>query len=91
MCPRGKGDWREGVQFLRKPEKRRDPEGVTEIGERAFDGCEKLKSVVIPEGLTKIGAGAFSDCEKLESVVIPKGVTKIGQVRSVIAKSWKAS
>ena len=38
------------------------PEGVTEIGSSAFEGCTGLTSVVIPESLTSIGRGAFSGC-----------------------------
>lgn len=31
------------------------PEGVTEIGEKAFRACESLESVVIPPSVTAIG------------------------------------
>jgi len=54
------------------------PDGVTAIGENAFNKCESLKSVVIPEIVREIGKCAFHYCEALESVVIPKGVTAIG-------------
>lgn len=54
------------------------PDGVTAIGENAFNKCESLKSVVIPESVREIGKCAFHYCEALESVVIPKGVTAIG-------------
>lgn len=54
------------------------PDGVTAIGENAFNKCESLKSVVIPESMREIGKCAFHYCEALESVVIPKGVTAIG-------------
>lgn len=30
------------------------PEGVTRIGDRAFENCKSLQSVVIPEGVTRI-------------------------------------
>ena len=54
------------------------PEGVTEIGGWAFNGCKSLTSVVIPESVKKIGWNAFEDCESLSSVVIPASVTEIG-------------
>ena len=54
------------------------PEGVTEIGWRAFHSCDALTSIVIPEGVTEIGDSAFYGCKALTSIVIPEGVTKIG-------------
>ncbi len=53
--------------------------GVTNIGNRAFDGCDNLTSVTIPESVTGIGNGAFDGCSSLASVTIPDGVTSIGQ------------
>ena len=44
------------------------PDGVTEIGEEAFEGCEALVSVTIPDGVTKIGRNAFGSCFALVSV-----------------------
>ena len=38
------------------------PEGVTAIGDNAFEGCESLKSIAIPDSVTAIGAGAFEGC-----------------------------
>ena len=55
------------------------PDGVTEIGEKAFAYCTSLASVVIPEGVKSIGTEAFRDCESLSSVTIPEGVTEIGR------------
>ena len=54
------------------------PEGVTSIGDYAFDWCTSLTSVTIPEGVTNIGNCAFYNCRGLTSVTIPEGVTSIG-------------
>ncbi len=54
------------------------PDGITEIGERAFDRRDRLISVTIPESVTKIGENAFSGCSGLTSVTIPDSVTSIG-------------
>ena len=54
------------------------PEGVTEIGNGAFSGCESLASVEIPPSVTGIGRLAFRGCTSLESVEIPSSVTEIG-------------
>ena len=54
------------------------PEGVTEIGDNAFEDCSSLTSVTIPEGVTRIGDWAFKGCSSLTSVTIPESVTRIG-------------
>ena len=54
------------------------PEGVTEIGESAFEGCRSLTSVTIPDSVTNISAYAFSECTELSSLTIGKGVKSIG-------------
>ena len=54
------------------------PNGITSIGNDAFDGCTFLTSVTIPNTVTNIGNGAFSGCSGLPSITIPNSVTKIG-------------
>ena len=49
------------------------PDGVTEIGWCAFEGCTNLKSVTIPNSVTSIGYFAFWGCTNLQSVTIPRG------------------
>lgn len=49
---------------------------VTEIGEKAFYGCD-IVSVYVPETIREIKDKAFSECEKLENITMSDDV-KIG-------------
>ncbi len=51
---------------------------VTAIGARAFEGNNKIKSVVIPDSITRIEGSAFFTCEELLSVTISNNVEYIG-------------
>ena len=55
------------------------PEGITEIGQSAFSGCESMEAVQLPETLLRIREYTFSDCRKLTQVSIPKSVKSIAQ------------
>ena len=54
------------------------PDGVTEIGDEAFRGCENLRFVRIPDGVTHIGGSAFARCKKLTRVSVPDSLKSIG-------------
>ena len=51
---------------------------VTGIGERAFDRCKRLTSVIIPPGVTWIGSSAFGGCRALTHVIIHGNVSCVG-------------
>lgn len=53
------------------------PEGLTEIGESAFEETA-LESIDLPESLTTLGKRAFNACDNITSVFIPKNVNSIG-------------
>ena len=52
------------------------PEGITEVPDSAFRGCN-LTSVVVPKGVTKIGGYAFGGCHNLKTVSLPEGLTVV--------------
>ena len=54
------------------------PDGVTNIGDEAFEKCHSLQSVEIGNSVTNISAWAFHSCSRLSSVIISDGVTTIG-------------
>ncbi len=55
------------------------PKDVQSIGEGAFLGCDRLKSMDLPEGLTSIGEGAFSKCTKIKEIRLPEGIKTVGE------------
>lgn len=54
-------------------------EGVTYIGQEAFEYCKNAKTVSIPSSVREIGNAAFYYCTSLETVTVPDGVTEIGE------------
>ena len=54
------------------------PDGVTEIGNSAFEKCKNLTYINIPDSVKKIGNSAFDRCENLKSITIPSMVPKLG-------------
>ncbi len=64
-------------------------EGITRLGQNAFENTFALTSVSIPDTVTSIGWWAFMNCNKLEHITIPAGVTNIGDRAFSICKSLK--
>lgn len=54
-------------------------DGVTEIGECAFQGDPRLTAITLPETLTTLEASAFAQCTGLKAISIPDDVTAIPQ------------
>ncbi len=55
------------------------PDTITTIGDHAFYGLSKLKTVNIPDGVTYIGDEAFFDCKSLTTINIPNNLTYLGE------------
>lgn len=54
------------------------PEGVRDIGDRAFCCCDLLDTVMFPSTLETISDSAFECCESLKEITIPENVKWIG-------------
>ena len=54
-------------------------EGITDIGECTFKGCEKLQKVTLPSTLLSIGNNAFQNCVSLKAIDLPEGVSYLGE------------
>ena len=55
----------------------REKEGVTDIKQRAFAGCETLEYIKIPDSVTTMGSNTFDGCVALKRVYIGKNLTAI--------------
>jgi len=53
-------------------------EGITSIGNYAFNGFSGISSIAFPTTVTRIGASAFQLCKNLSNVNIPTWITYIG-------------
>jgi len=54
------------------------PDGLLNIGDRAFYNFTDISKITIPESVTNIGNNAFADCRSLKSIIIPCSVERIG-------------
>ena len=51
--------------------------GITSIGENAFEGMTKLETIIISETVKIIKSKSFKDCVSLKEIIIPKSVENI--------------
>ena len=68
-------DW---WQFNRKIRSVDIPQGVTSIGNHAFEECFALEEVTIPQSVTSIGQKAFASCHKLTTLSLGENTETIG-------------
>lgn len=52
-------------------------ESITEIQNRAFQGCSSLPSVIIKSGISEISTQCFNECSSLASAELCEGIEKI--------------
>ncbi len=53
-------------------------EGITTVGDYAFNDYKYIESLSLPEGLVEIGNHSFADCINLIEVKLPSTLEKIG-------------
>lgn len=66
------------------------PDGVTEIGEGAFQECKSLTAVTLPDSVQVIHEYAFESCTNLISVELGTGIRQVGWQSFAFCKSLKA-
>ena len=54
-------------------------DGVTVIGEHAFEGCSALENVSIPQSVVHIDWFAFQDCTSLKNLTLSEGLKVIDE------------
>ena len=55
-------------------------EGITEVGDNAFQGCSNLKKVQLPESLKTLNGYSFGMCNQLTEIYIPSGVEALSRL-----------
>lgn len=55
------------------------PFGINIIGNKTFENCQNLKTILLPETVVTIGDEAFQGCNHLKNINIPASVKTIGE------------
>lgn len=53
------------------------PDGITEIGSRAFEECRYIQKIELPSSVTKLNSNSFGGCLKLSDIVLPENLSEI--------------
>lgn len=53
------------------------PQGLEEIPDAMFAGCNNLPAIVLPTSVTRIGSRAFAGCTELREVYVTAATTEI--------------
>ena len=72
------GDWHT-IQYIDSIKRIIIENGITNIGNSAFEYCTSLTTVTIPESVINIGYNAFTECSSLKNIEIPEKVISIGR------------
>ena len=67
------------VRCYRDEETVKIPDGVTEIGYKAFEHRDRLKKIIISDSVTEIGEKTFESCRSLKEITLPDSITVIGK------------
>ncbi len=54
------------------------PDGVVNVADGAFSGCEKLRKVIMPDSVLMVGSNAFSGCKNMIEFVFSENLMSIG-------------
>ena len=55
------------------------PVGVSRMGKRVFEDCDRLCSIAVPGSVGRIGDYTFKGCKALKHVVLEDGVSSLGE------------
>ncbi len=65
-------------------------DGVTSIGEGAFDSCDEIINVSIPNSVRTIGKHAFASCDNLTNLKLPNSLESIGKMAFALCHNIKS-